>query len=163
MRISAAGQDDLVRREPALIFPGLAPFYDRVRDLSWLLIRLTAGGILLVHGIIKVMGPGVTAFAANSMARRGIEPALVFAYLIFFNETIGAVCLMLGFITRIIAASIAIEFAVITFVAHFANGFTFGSPGGGWEFPLMWGLLVFAIALRGGGPYSLDRAIGKEV
>jgi putative oxidoreductase len=28
---------------------------------------------------------------------------------------------------------------------------------------LMWGIIMFAIALRGGGPYSLDRVIGKEL
>jgi hypothetical protein len=27
----------------------------------------------------------------------------------------------------------------------------------------MWGLVLLAIALRGGGPYSLDRKIGKEL
>jgi hypothetical protein len=27
----------------------------------------------------------------------------------------------------------------------------------------MWGLIMLAIALRGGGPYSLDRRIGKEL
>ena len=29
--------------------------------------------------------------------------------------------------------------------------------------PLFWGLIMFAIALRGGGPYSFDRRIGKEL
>jgi hypothetical protein len=28
---------------------------------------------------------------------------------------------------------------------------------------LLWGLMCFAIALRGGGPYSLDRKIGREL
>jgi uncharacterized membrane protein YphA (DoxX/SURF4 family) len=28
---------------------------------------------------------------------------------------------------------------------------------------LIWGIVFFAIALRGGGPYSLDRKIGKEL
>jgi putative oxidoreductase len=70
--------------------------------------------------------------------------------------------LVLGLLTRPIAASIAIEFAIITFVAHFHN-FAFTSPGGGWEYPLLWGLMVFAIALRGGGPYSLGRRLGKEI
>jgi uncharacterized membrane protein YphA (DoxX/SURF4 family) len=27
----------------------------------------------------------------------------------------------------------------------------------------MWGLLLLAVALRGGGPYSLDRKLGVEV
>jgi putative oxidoreductase len=34
---------------------------------------------------------------------------------------------------------------------------------GGYEFMLMWGLIMFAIALRGGGPYSVDRWIGREL
>lgn len=148
--------------EPKLVIPVLAPFYDRVRDLSWLLIRLTAGGVLLVHGIVKVTGPGIAGFAAG-LAHRGMEPALPFTYVIFFNETIGAICLMLGLLTRIVGAMVAVEFLVITFVAHFHNGFGFSNPGGGWEYPLLWGLVIFAIALRGGGPYSLDRAIGREI
>lgn len=45
----------------------------------------------------------------------------------------------------------------------YPHGFAFSAQGGGYEYPLMWGLLVFAIALRGGGPYSVDRAIGKEL
>jgi hypothetical protein len=28
---------------------------------------------------------------------------------------------------------------------------------------LLLGIVMFAIALRGGGPYSLDRVIGKEL
>jgi putative oxidoreductase len=149
--------------EPRLVIPALAPFYAWANGISWLIIRLTAGGILLVHGIVKVTGPGVAAFAASSMARRGIEPALLFAYIIFFNETIGAVCLMLGLFTRVIAAMIAVEFFIITFFAHFNNGFAFTSPGGGWEYPLLWGLVIFAIALRGGGPWSLDRLLDREI
>ena len=34
---------------------------------------------------------------------------------------------------------------------------------GGWEYPLFWGLILFAIALRGGGPYSIDRKLGWEL
>ena len=148
--------------EPSLLIPALAPFYAWARGISWLIIRLTVGGILLVHGIEKLMGPGVHAFAAG-LARRGIEPALAGAYVVFFNETVGAVCLMAGFLTRLVGPMIAIEFIFITFIAHFPNGFAFSSPHGGWEYPLLWGLIIFAVSLRGGGPYSVDRAIGKEL
>jgi putative oxidoreductase len=41
------------------------------------------------------------------------------------------------------------------------QGFGWGNRG--YEYPLFWGLIMFAIALRGGGPYSLDRRIGKEL
>ena len=33
----------------------------------------------------------------------------------------------------------------------------------GYEYTLLWGFVCFAIALRGGGPYSVDRVIGKEL
>ena len=74
-----------VRTEPALeprpIIPSLAGFYSHARDLSWVVVRLTAGGMLLVHGIMKVMPmvekgvvPTIEAFPAlvtkNVMFRR---------------------------------------------------------------------------------------------
>jgi putative oxidoreductase len=149
--------------EPRPIIPTLAPFYAWTREIFYPIIRVTAGGILLAHGVTKLMTTTVNAFAAGSMARRGIEPSLPAAYLIFFLETVGAVCLILGLFTRFFAAAIAIELAVITFFVSWRNGFSFSSPGGGWEYPFFWGLVVFAIALRGGGPYSLDRKLGWEL
>ena len=126
-------------------------------------IRLTVGGMLLTHGIIKVMTTTVTAFAAGSLARRGIEPALPLAYVVWFMETVGAICIMVGLFTRFFAIAAVIEFIVIIFVAHWGHGFMWSRPGGGWEYPLLWGLMFFAVALRGGGPYSLDRKIGWEL
>ena len=41
---------------------------------------------------------------------------------------------------------------------HLPNGFFWMA--GGYEYPLMWGLLAIAIFLRGGDRYSLDARIG---
>ena len=67
------------RAEP--IIPQLGPYYDQGRDLAWLLVRLTAGGFLLIHGLQKLFNQTLTVWAANSLARRGIEPAVPLAYL----------------------------------------------------------------------------------
>ena len=76
-------------------------------------------------------------------------------------ETIGAVCVMLGLLTRIFAAGLAIEMAVIAFYVHPPWGVAPAtSP---FQLVLTWGLIFLAIALRGGGPYSLDRTIGWEL
>ena len=149
--------------EPKLFIPKLEPFYAWTRDMAWPLVRVAVGGTLLVHGMGKVLNQDVMAFAARSMAGRGLEPAVPFAYMIYFNETAGAVFIMLGLFTRFAAASIAIQFFLITFLAHFGNGYGWSNPRGGWEFPLMWGAIFFAIALRGGGPYSLDRLLRREL
>jgi putative oxidoreductase len=146
--------------EPRLLFAKLEPFYAWARDLSWPIVRFTVGGVLLAGGIRKLMEGTFAGFAANSMARRGIDPSI--AYYIYFNEIIGATLMMLGLFTRFVAALLAVELAVVTYVV-LPNGFASNSPGGGWVYPFVLGALCFAIALRGGGPYSLDRALGREL
>ncbi len=53
-----------------------------------------------------------------------------------------------------------VEMAVITY-QYLPAGFGWTKPG--YEYPLMWGLIMLAVALRGGGPYSLDRKLGWEL
>jgi putative oxidoreductase len=144
--------------EPRLIIPALAPFYKFAREISYPLIRVTVGGTLLVHGINRAAMP--LSRAAEEMSKLGHEPAMAFAVLALFNETVGAVCVILGLFTRFFAASIAIELAMIS-LQFVPNGYAWSKHG--WEFVFLWGLIFFAIALRGGGPYSLDRKIGWEL
>ena len=147
-------------KEPSLIVPALAPLYERLAILSWPLVRITSGAFLLTHGWPKLMG-GASAFAAGSLTRRGLEPALPLAYIVIFLETVGATLLMLGLFTRLIAFFVVIEFAVIVYVT-LPLGYPWMRPGGGWEYPAFWGLINLAILMRGGGPYSLDRRFGRE-
>ena len=46
-------------------------------------------------------------------------------------------------------------------VVHLAKGYA--ASGGGYEYVLLIGAACFLIAIRGGGPYSVDRMIGKEL
>ncbi len=146
--------------EPKLFFPRLEPFYAWVRDLSWPLIRVAVGGTYLSYGLTKILTQDVVTFATRSMAGRGLEPALPLAYVIYFLETVGAVMIMVGLFTRFFASAIAIQMFVITFFAQFQLGY---GTARGWNLLLMWGLIFLAIALRGGGPYSLDRALRREL
>ena len=50
--------------------------------------------------------------------------------------------------------------AVAVFKVHLANGFFWSN--GGYEYPLLWGLIALALAFRGGGELSIDRALGRE-
>ena len=155
-----------MQTEPRPIISGLGPLYDSTRDYSWLLVRLTAGGFLLIHGLQKLTGQTLAVWAANSLARRGIEPHMPLAYAVWFLETVGALCIMLGLFTRLFAAMIFVQFLIIVFVAHWGpglTGFPWNRPTGGWEYPAFWGLIILAIFIRGGGPYSLDRKLGREL
>ena len=97
------------------------------------------------------------ASSFGSLTRYGIVPATPLGYVVVFLETIGSFCVILGLGTRFFAAGIAIEMAVIAFVAKAPGGFA------QMEMFILFGIVFFAIALRGGGPYSLDRLIGKEL
>lgn len=144
-----------------LAFPGLAPFYERVAPYVYPMVRFAAGAILVPHGWSKLMR-GAEAFAKSpSIQNLGLDASLQVpaAWFIILLELLGGICIALGLFTRVVAAALAIEFAIITFVAHWARGFFWTT--GGYEYPLMWGILFFAIALRGGGPLSVDRKILK--
>ncbi len=145
--------------EPRAIVGGLGRLYENCAALHWPLIRATAGIILFTHGWPKFQ-LGVQVVAANTLAKRGIEPSLAFAYALIFLETVGALLITIGLFTRPIAVALVVEFAVIVY-HQMPNGYTWVK--GGYEYPLFWGLIFLAIALRGGGPYSVDRAIGREV
>ncbi len=146
--------------EQKLLFPGLAGFYSQAGEVGYLLLRVAVGGILFMHGWAKI-GMGVNAVAAGAMAKNGLEPSLLFAYSALILETVGAACLVLGLFTRFFAAALAIEMAIAMFAVHWKNGFSSGK--GGYEYVLLLGTVCFVVALRGGGPYSIDRLIGKEL
>lgn len=146
--------------ETRLIWPGLRGFYDAFFEVAYALLRVAIGYILFMHGLVKLHA-GLGAVATNIMAKNGLEPALAFAGAAMFLETIGAVCLILGLFTRFFAAALAIEMAIAFAIVHAPKGFAAGQ--GGFEYVLLIGIVLLAIAIRGGGPYSVDRLIGREL
>ena len=146
--------------ETKLLFPGLAGFYASWRDIAYTLIRVVVGYNLLMHGWLKVGTFGL-AGVSGFMAKQGLEPATAFAVAAMILETVGAVCIIFGLFTRFFAAAIAIELGIALLAAHLKAGFFVNN--GGFEYVLLLGIVTFAIAIRGGGPYSVDRLIGKEL
>ena len=144
--------------KPRLLIPGLHAFYAWAEPVSWLLIRVTAGLMLIPHGWPKLM-MGVTATANMALVKRGIAPAEPLAVVLITLETLGGLCIALGLFTRFWAAAVTIEMCVIVY--HHLPKFGWGERG--YEYPLFWALVMLAIALRGGGPYSLDRKLGREL
>ena len=146
--------------EPQLLFPGLAGFYAAVSDLWYPMIRVAIGAILFMHGYAKVANLGIARVAANFGTNYGLPMPTFLAYAAVFLETVGAICIAIGLFTRFFAAAAAIEMAIISYI-YWKNGFSW--LGRGYEYTLLWGLVCFAIALRGGGPYSVDRKLGLEL
>ncbi|HEX3708392.1 MAG TPA: DoxX family protein [Pseudolabrys sp.] len=150
----------MARGDTKLIYPGLANFYETWTPIAAAFVRVVVGIMFLMHVSIKFK-IGAAAVAANILAKNGIEPALVCAYIIMAFETVGGVCLIVGLFTRFFAAALAIEMLIALLFVHLPRGYAAG--GGGYEYVLLIGAVCFVIAMRGGGPYSVDRMIGKEL
>ena len=146
--------------ETRLLYPGLAEFYESWRDIAYTILRVVVGYNLFMHGWTKISGAGL-AGVTGYMAKQGLEPSSVFAAAAIFLENVGALCILVGLFTRFFAAALAIELLIALLVVHLKNGFGIGQ--GGYEYVLLFGVATFFIAIRGGGPYSVDRAIGKEL
>ncbi len=146
--------------DPRPIIPALGRHYALTSDLAYLLVRVAVGGFVFLHGWTKFTGMNHAALTGY-MGKLGLEPAGFFAYYLVFNETIVALLVVVGLFTQLAALSLVVEFVVLLVLVHVPRGW--GMAVNGVEFPLFWLLMLIVILLRGGGPWSLDRKIGKEI
>lgn len=118
-----------------------------------LILRLTLGILILLHGIAKLMG-GVGGLTGVVTAA-GL-PAFV-AYGAYLGEVVGPILVLLGWYSRIGAALIAINMLFAISLVHRADIFSLGETGG-WALELQ-GMFLFTaivIALIGPGRFSLN-------
>ncbi|HUC61672.1 MAG TPA: DoxX family protein [Alphaproteobacteria bacterium] len=149
---------------PQPYFPALAAFCDKYSDRAYPLVRFVVGAWMVPHGMQKLFGAfggGGIGGTTMYMAKNGLEPAIVFAWLAILIEFFGGIAVAVGFLTRPIAFLFFVEMLIAIFVIHLPNGWFWA--GRGIEYPLMWGLIALAVAIKGSGRCSIDRMIGKEV
>ena len=127
---------------------------DNNADLAAFLLRLVTGAWFLTHGLIKlfIFTPAGTAGYFQSI---GLPGAL--GYLTMLLEIVGGLALLVGIGTRYVAVVLAAVLLGATVFGHAGNGFTFSNPGGGWEYPVLWAVVMLALALLGDGRWSLGK------
>lgn len=145
--------------QPRLIIPALGGIYRTFAPITEPLIRVVAGGSLAIHGYPILFGN--TGAAAKFLASTGFENGLFWAYVVGAVEFFCGLFLALGFLTRVVAVPIIGFLAVAIVSYHWQFGFAWENRG--IEYPLFWAIVVLHFLLRGGGPWSLDRLIGREL
>jgi len=155
------------RRSPSsLLFPPLRRFYEIANPVSYALLRVAFGLILLTHGLPKLLGESHGAMAnpfassVNFITNTLHFPAPVaFGYVVMLLETFGAVMLAAGLFTRLIAPMVAVQMAMICLI-HYPKWAWIDR---GMEYPFLLGLVALHISFRGGGRFSVDRLLGREL
>jgi putative oxidoreductase len=141
-----------------LLIPALGGVYRILWPVTEVMIRVCAGLSLAAHGYPKLFG--ATAANAAFFEQAGFHPPLFWAILTGCTEFFGGLCLALGLLTRLAAGPVLV-FLLVAVSFHYPNGFFWNKLG--FEYPLFWAIVVFHFLVRGGGPWSLDAVIGREV
>ena len=143
-----------------LIFPGLAGLYESGAPYAYAFMRFATGAVLVPHGLQKILYQPVGRYA-EIIGSKGMPLAELLAYVMYFTESVAAICLAIGLFTRAAAVMIWIEMVVIITVFNWQFGYFWTNKGV--EYALLWLLLCTAIFFRGGGRYSVDHLLGKEI
>jgi putative oxidoreductase len=148
---------------PHYVIPGLAGIYAGFETYSWPLIRVATGLFFVPHGMQKLFGfwGGDLSKYAEGFAKLGFQPGMFWATYIGCLEFFGGLLLVIGLLTRPVAALFVGFMAVAAFYVTIQRGWFWA--GGGMEVPLYLMLISLAILIRGGGAFSVDRALGREI
>ena len=150
--------------DTTLVIPALKPVYASLSGLSEALLRVAAGAFLIPHGAQKLFGAfggyGLEATGQFFQTQFGFANGYIAALGAGSVEVFGGLLLALGLFTRFAAGAVLV-FLSVAMTFHFSNGFIWTD--GGWEYPVFWAIAVASFVIRGGGQYSLDRLVGREI
>lgn len=119
-----------------------------------LILRLTLGVLLLFHGVAKITGS--IGFIERMVQGAGLPGFL--AYGVYIGEVLAPLLVIAGWYSRIGAAIIVLQFAIIFVIVH-PGQFLLLSRSGGWALELDGFYLLTALALvfLGPGRFSINR------
>jgi putative oxidoreductase len=125
-----------------------------LEDVGKLILRIMLGGLLLFHGVGKVMH-GID-FIKGGLVLNHL-PAFI-AYGVYIGEVLAPILVIVGLWTRIAALVVAFNLVVAIILARLPAMFTV-SKSGGWamELDVFFLLSAFALLLLGPGKLRLGR------
>ncbi|GHE22916.1 DoxX family protein [Halomonas urumqiensis] len=118
--------------------------------LGKLVLRLSVGGLMLLHGIAKLTNPGSLTWIGNTLEGQGLPSFL--AYGVLLGEIVAPLMAIIGLQTRLAGLIMAVNMLMAIFLAHRGELMALNGNGG-WALELQ-GLFLFgalAIMLMGSG------------
>lgn len=127
-------------------------------DTTLLIIRLTVGLTMVAHGWNHAFGGGRLAGTAGWFEGLGLRPGRIHALMSVLVEVGCGLAFAAGFLTPAAAGALLGTMIVAGLIEHRTHGFFVFRNG--FEYVLLIGLVLTAVAVSGGGQASLDEAIG---
>lgn len=123
-----------------------------LNEIAAFLLRVALGIMFLAHSLLLKLFVFTLPGTAQFFVTIGLPGWL--AYVIFTAEAIAGVLLILGVQTRWVALAMVPVLAGATW-AHWGNGWMFGYPNGGWEYPAYLTVLAIVQGLVGDGRFAV--------
>ena len=123
-------------------------------DTGKLIVRLSVGGLMLFHGIAKIMHPGSLDFIGGMLAGYGL-PAML-AYGVYIGEVLAPLMVIAGYQARIGGLIMAVNMLFALVLAHTGDFFSL-SEHGGWivELQMFYLLSALAVVFLGSGRHAI--------
>ena len=144
-------------------------FFQTNDNFSYWVPRVMLGCVMLPHGAQKLLGWFGGFGFTNTMTYFTQTAGLpwVVAFLIIMGESFGSLGLILGFFTRLSAFGLICIMLGAIITVHIPNGFFmnwFGKQAGeGFEYHLLVIGMSIPLLISGGGKYSVDGLINKNL
>lgn len=137
-------------------------------NYSLLFLRVVAAAAIFPHGAQKLLGwfggAGLQATLNTFSAYLGIPPFLTI--LAVLAESVGAILLVLGLLSRVSAFGLGVTMVVAVLSAHIHNGFFMNwagtAKGEGFEYHFIYFAIVMVIAVKGAGAFALDSFLARK-
>lgn len=125
-----------------------------VDDIGKLVLRLTLGVLILLHGVGKILHPAALGFIGAKLADLGLPHAV--AYLVYVGEVVAPLLIILGIRARIGGLLVMINMIFALVLVHSTQLLSL-SKTGGWALELE-GVYLFcglAVLLLGSGKVAI--------
>jgi putative oxidoreductase len=135
----------------------LSRWHRTVTPFASMLLRVGVGIVMLAHGWSKLIDWNGWR---EQVVALGLPAPDVMAALAVMGELLGGAGLILGLLTPLAALGVLAVMVVAIAKVHAGNGLF--ASNGGWELPLVIGLVALFFVARGGGLYSLDAILARK-
>ena len=154
-----------VADESRLYVPFFGRIYRAFDPIAYPVLRIMIGLLFAPHGMQKLFqmfgGRAVDQYQ-KAFSRMGeFWSSANWVYYIGTLELLGGLCIALGLFTRFWAFQMAAFMATAAFVANAPRGW-FWTDGGS-EAPFSWLIVLGYICVYGGGAFSIDSRMKKEI
>jgi putative oxidoreductase len=143
-------------------------FFQTAAEWLGLVTRLFLGAVFLPHGLQKTIGAfGGYGFSGTMEFMTGMGMPWIVALLVVAGESLGALGLITGFLTRLSAFGILAIMSGAIVMVHAEHGFFmnwFGSKNGeGVEYHILAMGMALTLLVGGAGRWSVDGFLARRI